>query len=102
MLLCPADPSVFTRGPCTDDSDFRARSVVPLIQEVSVVKVEVDGRVVELAPWNLPCMEDCDRLRSISYPNTHVIVICFAIDSLESLESVQTLVTDVTSGVLMM
>ena len=33
--------------------------------------------------------EDYDRLRPLSYPDSHVILICFAIDSPDSLENVQ-------------
>ena len=33
--------------------------------------------------------EDYDRLRPLSYPDSHVILICFAIDSPDSLDNVQ-------------
>lgn len=33
--------------------------------------------------------EDYDRLRPLSYPDSHVILICFAVDSPDSLENVQ-------------
>jgi GTPase SAR1 family protein len=84
-----------------------------------VADVEVDGKHVELALWDtagkqtLPfksppppkisklffsrtlknlCMlgqEDYDRLRPLSYPDSHVILICFAVDSPDSLDNVQ-------------
>lgn len=34
--------------------------------------------------------EDYDRLRPLSYPETHVVLVCFSIDSPESLENVRT------------
>lgn len=33
--------------------------------------------------------EDYDRLRPLSYPHSHVILLCFAIDSPDSLDNVQ-------------
>jgi Ras family protein A len=54
-----------------------------------VADVEVDGRRVELALWDTAGQEDYDRLRPLSYPDSHVILICFAVDSPDSLENVQ-------------
>jgi Ras homolog gene family, member A len=54
-----------------------------------VADVEVDGRHVELALWDTAGQEDYDRLRPLSYPDSHVILICFAIDSPDSLDNVQ-------------
>lgn len=39
--------------------------------------------------------EDYDRLRPLSYPDSHVILICFAVDSPDSLENVQEKVGDI-------
>ena len=54
-----------------------------------VADVEVDGRHVELALWDTAGQEDYDRLRPLSYPDSHVILICFAVDSPDSLDNVQ-------------
>ncbi|KAJ3268080.1 GTP-binding protein Rho1 [Terramyces sp. JEL0728] len=62
---------------------------VPTVFENYVADVEVDGRRVELALWDTAGQEDYDRLRPLSYPDSHVILICFAIDSPDSLENVQ-------------
>ena len=62
---------------------------VPTVFENYVADVEVDGKHVELALWDTAGQEDYDRLRPLSYPDTHVILICFAIDSPDSLENVQ-------------
>ena len=32
--------------------------------------------------------EDYDRLRPLSYPDTHVILMCFSVDSPDSLENI--------------
>ena len=55
----------------------------------SVADVEVDGKRVELALWDTAGQEDYDRLRPLSYPDSHVILICFAVDSPDSLDNVQ-------------
>jgi Ras family protein A len=54
-----------------------------------VADVEVDSKHVELALWDTAGQEDYDRLRPLSYPDSHVILICFAIDSPDSLDNVQ-------------
>ncbi|KAH9819909.1 P-loop containing nucleoside triphosphate hydrolase protein [Melampsora americana] len=62
---------------------------VPTVFENYVADVEVDGKRVELALWDTAGQEDYDRLRPLSYPDSHVILICFAIDSPDSLDNVQ-------------
>ncbi|KAF1967570.1 GTP-binding protein rho1 precursor [Bimuria novae-zelandiae CBS 107.79] len=62
---------------------------VPTVFENYVADVEVDGKHVELALWDTAGQEDYDRLRPLSYPDSHVILICFAIDSPDSLDNVQ-------------
>ncbi|KAJ3127011.1 GTP-binding protein Rho1 [Nowakowskiella sp. JEL0407] len=61
---------------------------IPTVFENYVADVEVDGKLVELALWDTAGQEDYDRLRPLSYPDSHVILICFAIDSPDSLENV--------------
>jgi Ras family protein A len=62
---------------------------VPTVFENYVAEVEINGRIVELALWDTAGQEDYDRLRPLSYPDSHVILICFAIDSPDSLDNVQ-------------
>ena len=62
---------------------------MPTVFENYVADIDVDGRNVELALWDTAGQEDYDRLRPLSYPDSHVIVICFAIDSRDSLENVE-------------
>jgi small GTP-binding protein len=74
---------------------------VPTVFENYVADVEVDGKHVELALWDTAGQEDYDRLRPLSYPDSHVILICFAIDSPDSLDNVQEkapLVANINSG----
>ncbi|KAG4305904.1 hypothetical protein PORY_000814 [Pneumocystis oryctolagi] len=51
--------------------------------------VFVDGQQIELSLWDTAGQEEFDRLRSLSYADTHVIMICFSVDSRGSLENVQ-------------
>jgi hypothetical protein len=62
---------------------------VPTVFENDVADVEVDGKHVELALWDTAGQEDYDRLRPLSYPDTHVVLICFAINSPDSLDNVR-------------
>jgi len=65
------------------------RVYVPTVFENYVADVEVDGRHVELQLWDTAGQEDYDRLRPLSYPDSHVILICFSVDSPDSLDNVQ-------------
>ncbi|KAK9457599.1 small GTPase superfamily [Dipodascopsis uninucleata] len=62
---------------------------VPTVFDNYVADVVVDDKHVELALWDTAGQEDFDRLRPLSYADSNVILICFAIDSPESLENVQ-------------
>jgi len=73
---------VFSKGTFPED-------YVPTVFENYVADVEVDGRRVELALWDTAGQEDYDRLRPLSYPDSHVVLVCFAIDLPDSLENVQ-------------
>ncbi|XP_069142011.1 rho-related GTP-binding protein RhoA-A isoform X4 [Argopecten irradians] len=61
---------------------------VPTVFENYVADIEVDGKQVELALWDTAGQEDYDRLRPLSYPDTDVILMCFAIDNPDSLENI--------------
>lgn len=44
---------------------------------------------VELSLWDTAGQEEFDRLRSLSYDDTHAIMLCFSVDSPDSLENVE-------------
>jgi GTPase SAR1 family protein len=46
------------------------------------------GKKVQLALWDTAGQEEYDRLRPLSYPETDLIFVCFAIDCPVSLENV--------------
>ena len=82
-----ASPHPHRRTLPTHTNSFQV--YVPTVFENYVADVEVDGKHVELALWDTAGQEDYDRLRPLSYPDSHVILICFAIDSPDSLDNVQ-------------
>ena len=61
---------------------------VPSVFEHYVADIRVDDKVVELALYDATGLENYDRLRALSYPNTDVILMCFAIGSPKSLENI--------------
>lgn len=63
-------------------------SYVPTVFENFVINIEVGGTFIELAVWDTAGQEEYDRLRPLSYPNTHVVVVCFSMDSPASLGNV--------------
>ncbi|KAJ8383638.1 hypothetical protein AAFF_G00216090 [Aldrovandia affinis] len=44
-------------------------------------QVSVDGRAVSLNLWDTAGQEEYDRLRTLSYPQTNVFVVCFSVAS---------------------
>src|ERR1700722_9624511 len=67
-----------------DDDDYD-----PCASSTSVVDVNIDGKAVVLGLWDTVGQEHYDRLRPLSYPETDVFLICFAMDWLKTLERVQ-------------
>ena len=62
---------------------------VPKRFENYVADIEVDGKQVELALWDMHTgSKNYNKLRPLSYPDSDVILICFSIDSPSSLDNV--------------
>ncbi|KAI9889617.1 MAG: Rho GTPase [Vezdaea aestivalis] len=63
---------------------------VPTVFEnyTTIVPHQPSGKSVELALWDTAGQEEYDRLRPLSYPETDLIFVCFAIDCPISLENV--------------
>jgi len=62
---------------------------IPTVFENYVTMVNYDGKKVELALWDTAGQEEYDRLRPLSYPESHVILIVFSIDFPVSLANVE-------------
>jgi len=68
----------------------RPQKYVPTVFENYITQVEhkQSGKGVELALWDTAGQEEYDRLRPLSYPETDLLFVCFAIDCPNSLENV--------------
>ncbi|CAO1623170.1 unnamed protein product [Sympodiomycopsis kandeliae] len=64
-------------------------SYIPTVFENYVPIVKFEGKTIELALWDTAGQEEYDRLRPLSYPESDVILICFAVDFPTSLANVQ-------------
>ncbi|KAI9927947.1 hypothetical protein ASPWEDRAFT_113568 [Aspergillus wentii DTO 134E9] len=73
--------NVFTRG-------FFPTVYEPTVFENYVHDIFVDGTHMELSLWDTAGQEEFDRLRALSYEDTHVIMLCFSVDSPDSFENV--------------
>ncbi|CAI7578096.1 unnamed protein product [Penicillium glandicola] len=73
--------NVFTRG-------FFPTVYEPTVFENYVHDIFVDNIHVELSLWDTAGQEEFDRLRALSYEDTHVLMLCFSVDSPDSFENV--------------
>ncbi|RMY10948.1 hypothetical protein D0868_03422, partial [Hortaea werneckii] len=82
--------NVFTRGyfPTVYGVMLTSKSE-PTVFENYVHDIFIDNTHVELSLWDTAGQEEFDRLRSLSYDDTHAIMLCFSVDSPDSLENVE-------------
>lgn len=74
--------NVFTRG-------YFPEVYEPTVFENYIHDIYVDNKHITLSLWDTAGQEEFERLRSLSYSDTHTIMLCFSIDSRDSLENVQ-------------
>lgn len=74
--------NVFTRG-------YFPTVYEPTVFENYVHDIFIDNTHIELSLWDTAGQEEFDRLRSLSYDDTHAIMLCFSVDSPDSLENVE-------------
>jgi len=60
----------------------------PTVFDNYVAEIRLDDKPVQLALWDTAGQEEYERLRPMSYPKSHVILIAFAIDTPDSLDNV--------------
>ncbi|KAI8379777.1 small GTPase superfamily [Radiomyces spectabilis] len=73
--------NVFTRG-------YFPQVYEPTVFENYVQEMGIDGQDIEMSLWDTAGQEEFDRLRSLSYADTHVIMMCFSVDNRDSLENI--------------
>ncbi|CAG0920009.1 unnamed protein product [Notodromas monacha] len=61
---------------------------VPTVFDNFEAKMTVDGQVYKVVLWDTAGQEDYDRLRPLSYPDTKVFLVCFAVNSKDSYDNV--------------
>ena len=61
---------------------------LPTIFENYVSKVKCGSHEVELSLWDTAGQEDYDRLRPLSYPDTDVLLLTFAICNPDSFDNI--------------
>jgi hypothetical protein len=76
-----------------------SQKYVPTVFENYITQTDhkPSGKTVELALWDTAGQEEYDRLRPLSYPETDLLFVCFAIDCPNSLENVMDKVCDFVS-----
>lgn len=74
--------NVFTRG-------YFPKVYEPTVFENYIHDIFIDGQQIQLSLWDTAGQEEFDKLRSLSYSDTHCIILCFSIDSHDSLENVK-------------
>jgi len=62
---------------------------VPTIFDNFTTGVEVDGKLINLALWDTAGQEEYARLRTLSYPETDVFIICYSVVAPDSYHNVQ-------------
>lgn len=65
------------------------KEYIPTVFDNYSSQVTVDSRIISLNLWDTAGQEEYDRLRTLSYPQTNVFVICFSISSPASYENVK-------------
>eukprot|EP00759_Apiculatamorpha_spiralis_P023050 PhF_6_TR26972/c0_g1_i1/m.39345 len=61
---------------------------IPTIFDNYTATVDVDSTPIQLNLWDTAGQEEFDKLRVLSYPNTHVFIICFSVDSRTSFRNI--------------
>ncbi|KAF7287447.1 hypothetical protein GWI33_001416 [Rhynchophorus ferrugineus] len=61
----------------------------PTVFDTCYKEVLIEDKTVFLTMWDTAGEEDYDRLRPLSYSNTNIVLICFAIDNPTSLKNVK-------------
>lgn len=65
---------------------MRSLPINPYVDDKNT-DIFIDNKHVELSLWDTAGQEEFDRLRSLSYDDTHAIMLCFSVCPVGSLGS---------------
>lgn len=63
---------------------------VPTVFDTFIVKLDIEDKNVSLSMWDTAGQEDYERLRPLSYPGTHIFLVCFSIADIVSFQNIAT------------
>lgn len=52
-------------------------------------EISIDNQTIELSLWDTAGQEEFDRIRLLSYEDTHVFMLCFSVENRDSLLNIQ-------------
>eukprot|EP00048_Salpingoeca_helianthica_P000611 m.42798 g.42798 ORF g.42798 m.42798 type:complete len:189 (+) comp10700_c0_seq2:391-957(+) len=62
---------------------------IPTVYDNYATALTVDGKAVDLGLWDTSGQTEYDRLRPLSYPETHLFLVCFSVVNPSSFNNVQ-------------
>lgn len=68
---------------------FPGEEYIPTIFDNYVAKVMVNNKLIQLNLWDTAGQEDYDRLRPMSYPQTNIFILCFAVNLRTSFQNIK-------------
>lgn len=81
--------------------DSCQKKYLPTVFENYITRLDLpNNKKVELALWDTAGQEDYDRLRPLSYYETDVVLICFAVNNPISFQNVRDKVNSLATRVL--
>lgn len=65
------------------------KSYEPTVFENYVKDITIGDQTIQLSLWDTAGQEEFDRIRLLSYADTHLYVLCFSVENRDSLENIR-------------